>query len=55
MLYYPNVQARYYLHRFCYNAKVNYWMRVRREASPFTSTNFEPIGDCGAVFNLYDA
>ena len=30
MLCYPNVQARYYLHRLCYNAKVNYWMRIEK-------------------------
>ena len=37
MLYYPNVQARYYLHRFCYNAKVNYWMRAQfpKHVAPF--------------------
>ena len=28
---------------------------VRYEISPFTSTHFEPIGDCGAVFNLQHA
>ena len=27
MLRYPNVQARYQLHKSCYNAKVNYWLR----------------------------
>ena len=29
LLRYPNVQARYYLHRFCYNSKVNYWLRAQ--------------------------
>ena len=29
LLLYPNVQARYYLHRFCYNSKVNYWLRTQ--------------------------
>ena len=28
LLLYPNVQARYNLHRFCFNAKVNYWTRL---------------------------
>ena len=27
MLRYPTVQARYQLHKSCYNAKVNYWLR----------------------------
>ena len=29
LLRYPNVQARRYLHRFCYNSKVNYWLRTQ--------------------------
>ena len=29
-------------------------LSVGREASPFTSTHFEPIRDDGAVFNPYD-
>ena len=29
MLRYPNAQARYHLHKSCYNAKVHYWLRSR--------------------------
>jgi len=37
MLYYPNAQAKYYLHRFCYNAKINYWTRAQfpKHVAPF--------------------
>ena len=29
---YPNAQARYFLHKICFNAKVNYWMRAQYPA-----------------------
>ena len=32
MLQYSNAQARSNLHRFCYNAKINHWMRSQFQA-----------------------
>ena len=29
LITYPKHQFRYYLHRFCYDAKVNYWLRTQ--------------------------
>ena len=29
LLRYHNVQARYFLHKTCFNAKINYWMRAQ--------------------------
>ena len=27
LLKYPNSQARYYIHKYCFNEKINYWLR----------------------------
>ena len=32
LLRYHNVQARYFLHKTCFNAKINYWMRAQYPA-----------------------
>ena len=32
LIQYPKAQARYCLHRFCYDAKVNYWLRTQLPA-----------------------
>ena len=32
LLQYPRAQARYYLHKFCYDAKINYWLRTHSPA-----------------------
>ena len=39
LLRYPNVQARYLLHKICFNAKINYWMRAQYPAhtAPFVN------------------
>ena len=39
LLRYPNVQARYFLHKTCFNAKINYWMRAQYPAhtTPFVN------------------
>ena len=29
LIQYPKAQFRYCLHRFCYDAKVNYWLRAQ--------------------------
>ena len=29
LLRYPNAQARYHFHKFCFNEKINYWMRTQ--------------------------
>ena len=39
LLRYHNVQARYFLHKTCFNAKINYWMRAQYPAhtTPFVN------------------
>ena len=29
LIKYPKHQFRYYLHRFCYDSKINYWLRTQ--------------------------
>ena len=29
MLNYPNSQARFFIHKFCFNEKINYWLRAQ--------------------------
>ena len=29
LLRYPNSQARCYLHKYCFNEKINYWLRTQ--------------------------
>ena len=29
LLKYPNTQARYNIHRYCFNEKINYWLRTQ--------------------------
>ena len=37
LLKYPNSQARYYIHKYCFNEKINYWLRAQ---FPDDSKNF---------------
>ena len=39
LLRYSNVQARYFLHKICFNGKINYWMRAQypHHTTPFVN------------------
>ena len=39
LLHYHNVQARYFLHKTCFNAKINYWMRAQYPAHTMPFVN----------------